>query len=643
MKFKPQIPLMVFTAWCLSIWPNTNCPLHAQAGLRESLEQLDRDSDGRISPEEITPLARPYLERIARARRMSLSRSNEISEFQEAARMYYAVENGVSDEGVRPKPDQNLKSFELDDDMILIPEFGLAEVKYSYTKDDLDEADQILERYDRNDDGFIDRDEARRSRWTHRDPFEMDLNHDNQLSRMELTQRYARRRLLDDASDELIQKSRRVGNGIESSRTRESDRDRDEDSRWWRSGGSGYWLTSSILGRFDLNRNGQLESNETQNLGMPVPTIDINRDGQISRDELFAYTSSLQDAEGDPGEGLPGWFYELDLDRDRQVSLQEFATDWTEQTIQEFSYLDTNGDGLLTSSEVIRSKSVMGGAFVNDSAEILPPRKTIISEIEVVEDLEIASLQVQLSITHSSVGMLDGFLTGPEGQRIELFTEIGGTGDNFEGTTFDDQAREPIIKAISPFKGSFQPEGLTRGQQGLGQFSGTNAKGVWQLVIRATRSDRFGMLHEWRLMIRPSESANGQGFLTRLDGANANGEVPESVTNTSSWPFAARGDFESKSRNRDESEERDSRKSNEDERNRKVAENWVNSAGPEQAKKRQEQLDRYQEWAERMKAAGKEVTAEGKKMFFGDEKSEKNGEKKTQKLERSLDSMKEPR
>ncbi len=44
--------------------------LYAQAGLRDSLVRLDKNQDGEISPDEITPLARPYLERITRARRM---------------------------------------------------------------------------------------------------------------------------------------------------------------------------------------------------------------------------------------------------------------------------------------------------------------------------------------------------------------------------------------------------------------------------------------------------------------------------------------------------------------------------------------------------------------------------------------------
>ncbi len=103
--------------------------------------------------------------------------------------------------------ESSVKTFGPDPDRPLVPEFGLAEVKYPYTQADLDEADQTLRRSDRNRDGYIDRAEARRAKWTHRDPFAEDYDGDNRLSRLELGQRYARRRLLDDAADDLIPKA----------------------------------------------------------------------------------------------------------------------------------------------------------------------------------------------------------------------------------------------------------------------------------------------------------------------------------------------------------------------------------------------------------------------------------------------------
>jgi subtilisin-like proprotein convertase family protein/Ca2+-binding EF-hand superfamily protein len=479
----------------------------AQSGLRESLDLLDRNGNGSIDPDEITPLARPYLERIAESRRMSLERPNRIDKLQEAARVYHALQNGVAEKSVRASRERTLKGFgPLPEDPV-VPEFGLAEVKYPYRMEDLDEADETLDRYDRNDDGFMDRYEASRARWTHRDPFMMDLNKDDRLSRLELAQRYARRRMLSDDSGELIQRARRVGNGIRPSGSDEEDDDRRKRSEWWRTGGDRFWLTAAVLGRFDANRNGRLEMEETINLGVPVGAIDADQDGELSRDELFAYFKNKQDQTGDLVEGLPGWFYELDVNRDKQVDLTEFATELTESRVAEFVALDANQDGLLAPGEVLASKSMTGGTFENLEAEMLPPKKTIVSEIDVAENFLIADLNLRLTITHTNISSLDGYLTGPDGTRIELFTEVGGRDDHFERTVFDDQAGTPITKARPPFEGSFLPEGLVKRQPGLGVFNGKSIHGVWQLTIRCSRSDRFGLLHNWALIARPDEES----------------------------------------------------------------------------------------------------------------------------------------
>ena len=478
-----------------------------QAGLREALERLDRDGDGEIEPEEITPLARPYLERIMRASRMRIDRDNDIEDLQEAARRYYAQQNGQSDLPVRPTRENAVKKFGTDPGQALVPEFGLPEVKYPYTQDDLNYAIRTIRSHDRNGDGYIDRVEASRERWTHRDPFADDLNKDDRLSRLELAQRYARRRLLDEASDELRLKDRRTGGEVQPVARRDNDRRSDSS---WRRRGSSNWLSSSVLERFDANRNGLLEAHESKELGMPVGQIDLNLDGELSRDELQAYLAPLQEQAGQLSEGIPGWFFELDVDRDRQVSMSEFTVEWTEEKMNEFTSLDLNGDGLLTTDEVARSKAMMGGSYTNHNAEVLPPGKTVISEIEINEEFLIADLNLQLSITHTNVGDLDAFLTGPDGQRVELFTEVGGRDNNFEGTIFDDQSEYPITKARPPFKGTFLPEAAIKREPSLSHFTGKSVTGVWQLVVRGTRSERFGMLHNWSLLIRPEEQMPGQ-------------------------------------------------------------------------------------------------------------------------------------
>lgn len=471
----------------------------AQAGLRESLERLDTNGDGEIEPDEITPLSRPYLERIAESRRLSLARPNPIDKLQEAARIYFAKQNGVVRQEVRPERVGQLRSFGVGRHEPMIPEFGVGKLKFPYTEDDLDEAETTLRRHDRNRDGMIDRTEARRADWSYRDPFDDDLNKDDRLSRLELTQRYARRRILASDSGELVQKARRAGNGITPSKTVPT---RGESRMRGRSSG---WLAYSLLGRFDKNRDGRLDANEAADLGMPFGQIDSDRSGEISRDELSHYVDSIQEEAGGYEQGIPGWFYELDLNQDNQVSLAEFAPEPDTEKIFEFTALDANADGLLTASELAGSRAVMGGVFRSSLAETLPPGRTIISEIEVNEGFLIADLNVQLSITHSHAGDLDGYLAGPDGQRIELFTAVGGTDDNFVETTFDDQSSIPITKAHAPFEGQFLPEGLLKRQPGLSSFNGKSIQGIWQLIIRGTRSDRFGILHHWSLQARPLE------------------------------------------------------------------------------------------------------------------------------------------
>ena len=505
---------------------------YGQAGLREALEKLDKNDDGLIDPNEVTPLARPYLERILKARSRSEAtfyRAVSIERIQESARIYYAVKNGASGRSVYPSTEAKVKSFGPADDEPMVPGFGVGKIRFPYTQADVEATEDTMRRSDRNGDGMIDRQEAVRARRTHRDPFADDINKDDRLSRMELIQRYARRRLLEGNSDELVQRAQRVGNGIKASRKK---KDQKDNSEWWRKGGSDYWLTASIMGRFDANRNGNLEVEEAQGLGFRPGQVDVNGDGILTREELFAEMTQLQNEAGDLTEGLPGWFFERDENNDGQIAMHEFTDQWTLRKHQEFELLDTNGDGLLTSLEASRSKAAVGGSYQNDEAEVLPPRRTVISEIEVSDDFLISDLNVHLSITHSHIAHLDGYLTGPDGQRVELFTEVGGSGDHFDQSTFDDQSKIPVTKAKAPFKGTFQPEALVKKQPGLTVFNDTNVKGVWQLVIRGTRNDRFGLLHSWGLTVKPKEELPGSTLSDPLEDAKADSPADPNAKTT---------------------------------------------------------------------------------------------------------------
>ncbi|QDS92322.1 EF hand [Roseimaritima multifibrata] len=498
-RFAAILPMTIATV-CL-----TSGQASAQSGLRESLERLDRNQNGEIDPEEITSMARPFLERIAKSKRLSLNRSNDIEEFQEAARIYHAMANGMARNEIDLERDSTVVPFGSRSGETVIPEFGLAEVKYPYTEEDLRLAERAIRRSDRNDDGVLDRKEAAAGEWRQRDPFEADLNKDDRLSRLELAQRYARRRLLDNASSELVRRSARVGNGIRRAADSSRDSDNDDSRGRRRRGDIRSYLVWSVMERFDADRNGRLEAEEAASLGVPLSQMDVDRDGVVDRRELQEYLEERQDEAGAEIGNLPGWFFELDADRDQQVAMSEFTKEWTAEKLEEFNSYDRNLDGLLTAEEVQMSRAGVGGTYRNEAAEVLAPRKTIVSEIEVDEDYLIDDLNLRLSITHSNVDSLDGYLTGPDGQRVELFTEIGGSGNHFDDTVFDDQADTPIVKGRPPYEGSFHPEARTKRQPSLSHFEGKSIKGVWQLVIRGTRGDRFGMLNGWSLIVKPRD------------------------------------------------------------------------------------------------------------------------------------------
>ena len=498
------ITVAIVVAAFISFQPGNT--VQAQSSLRESLEQLDRNENGILDPDEVTPLARPFLERIMRSN--SRSRSGEsfrepipFSRILESARYYYLQKNGVSGRDVRPRADNSVRPFGLNEDEPVVPGFGISEIRFPYVRADLDQANRIMRQYDFSGDGFIDREEAKHNRWTHRNPFDDDIDGDDRLSKMELTQRYARRRLLAEDSQELYQKDRRIGGEFRQDSSSGNDR-----SRYSRSRSSpNTWLTSSMIDRFDANRNGRLEESEMRKAGLPTRTVDQDQDGMVTREELQVLVDQLQNDAGNIPEGLPGWFYEKDLDRDNQVAMSEYAEVYSIAKREEFAAFDLNGDGFLTVSEVLKSAWVTGGSYHNDDAQVIPPKRTIISEIEIPDDFLVDDLNVRLSITHTYSSYLDAYLTGPDGQRVELFTAVGSSGDHFNQTVFDDQASNSIQKGRAPFEGSYRPEAIDKKQPGLRAFNGKPIKGVWQLVVRATRSDRFGMLHSWSITAKPSE------------------------------------------------------------------------------------------------------------------------------------------
>lgn len=482
----------------------------------EWIYRMDANNNGIIEPEEISERGRPYLEEFVRPFGLSLDKPHSVKMLEEAARRSQRLrEQGSSSESASSM--RGVLGFGPPEGSQLIPGFGLARIPYPYTADDMSRVERLLSRYDRNGDGLLDREEVREGTWTSGDPYEFDLNRDGRLSQLELAQRYARRRIVED------QEFNRQASAGSSQGSANSGRDGASswnrwDGRFSRAGQSrdgdrgSFSLAESLIQRYDYDRNLVLDATEMGAVGILVTAVDLDRDGKVDAEELSKYLfSQMESQAADASEELiPTWFFERDLNGDRQVEMREFAEQWDEATSLEFAAYDLNEDGLITRNEILSSKSVVGGEFRNSQAQFLLPRSTVVSEIEVDEDYLIGDLNIQLSITHTYTSYLDAYLISPDGQRVELFSSVGGSDDHFDRTVIDDDVGENITRARPPFRGTFQPSALVRRQPGLNQFRGKNLKGVWQLMIRGSRSDRSGILHGWALLVKPDREAVNQ-------------------------------------------------------------------------------------------------------------------------------------
>ncbi|RMI14715.1 MAG: hypothetical protein D6681_04710, partial [Calditrichaeota bacterium] len=121
------------------------------------------------------------------------------------------------------------------------------------------------------------------------------------------------------------------------------------------------------------------------------------------------------------------------------------------------------------------------------------------------------------SLTHTWDADLDIYFISPFGDTLELSTDNGGSGDNYIGTVFDDQATTPITAGSAPFTGVFQPEGYP---PGFGQWNGMDPNGDWMLYIMDDFSGDDGTLHEWSILVTVAVPGAPTATLPFMEGFN---------------------------------------------------------------------------------------------------------------------------
>jgi subtilisin-like proprotein convertase family protein/uncharacterized protein (DUF2141 family) len=163
-------------------------------------------------------------------------------------------------------------------------------------------------------------------------------------------------------------------------------------------------------------------------------------------------------------------------------------------------FLDENENGILEQESTnFVSTDVPRGIF---------DYTTTYSTIAVAGLQAVTDLNLTLNISHTFTGDMTGHLVSPQGTRVGLFFYVGGSGNNFSNTTFDDEAFTFISSGIAPFSGSYIPDQL------LSAFDGENPNGVWTLEISDQAGGDSGSLNSWSLDIKAGE----QSAVTDFDG-----------------------------------------------------------------------------------------------------------------------------
>jgi len=132
----------------------------------------------------------------------------------------------------------------------------------------------------------------------------------------------------------------------------------------------------------------------------------------------------------------------------------------------------------------------------SDVPKDIPGKGTETSTLTIADAGPIVDLNVKLNITHPYNADMDVFLIAPDGTRVELFTDVGGTSANFEDTILDDEASEPITDGSGPFAGSYRPEGS------LATLKTKDVSGTWTLEVTDDWAvNRAGTLNSWSLIV----------------------------------------------------------------------------------------------------------------------------------------------
>ena len=238
----------------------------------------------------------------------------------------------------------------------------------------------VLNNYDKNGDGIIDAKEIKAARWADPPANESDTNGDGSLSKLELLVRYQNR-------EDWKSEKRKNSGYSDRDYDRGRDRDRSKSEKYRKSSRSDSASTGNrdvrkgyesyvegIFKSYDKNSDKLLDEKELEKMRRkPDKSVDTNGDKKISQEELLesylekanqssnrksssksrTSTSSTRStvSAGSSSPDARSPLTNRDKNKNGQIEMAEYESDWTVEKIEEFYKKDKNRDGVITRKE----------------------------------------------------------------------------------------------------------------------------------------------------------------------------------------------------------------------------------------------------------------------------------------------------
>lgn len=172
--------------------------------------------------------------------------------------------------------------------------------------------------------------------------------------------------------------------------------------------------------------------------------------------------------------------------------------------------IDLNGQTICT------NYTVTPGTAISSSGT-----PTYNTTINIPDTYVLTDVNITINISHTWNADLDIYLISPTGTNVELSTDNGGSGNNYNNVTFDDTSTNTLPTGNTTISGTYQPEGS------LASFNGQNSNGNWILRVTDDTNADGGTINSITLnlcytaaIVTPVSGYTGPGGVGSNDGTS---------------------------------------------------------------------------------------------------------------------------